>query len=79
MTIGELIKSLQEAKQTYGNVNVRVCDMEDGGHMIEGFDIVDERKPKEEYKDVFDVEFLRYKDDRAEKTGRKEMIIWCYP
>ena len=79
MTIGELITSLQEAKQIYGNINVRICDMDDGGHMIEGFDVTDERKPKEEYKDVFDVEFLRYKDDRAEKTGRKEMLIWTFP
>ena len=79
MTIDELIKSLQEAKQIYGNINVRICVMEDVGHMIEDFDVIDERKPKEEYKDVFDVEFLRYEDDRAEKTGRKEMIIWCYP
>ena len=79
MQIDELIKALVEIKETYGNINVRICDMDDGGHMIEGFDVTDERKPKEEYKDGFDVEFLRYKDDRAEKTGRKEMIIWCYP
>ena len=79
MQIDELIKALVETKETYGNINVRICDMEDGGHMIEGFDVTDERKPKEEYKDVFDLEFLRYEDDRAEKTGRKEMVIWCYP
>ena len=82
MQIDELIKALVETKETYGNINVRICDMEDGGHMIEGFDVIDERderKPKEEYKDVFDLEFLRYEDDRAEKTGRKEMVIWCYP
>ena len=34
MTIDELIKSLQEAKQTYGNVNVRVCDTDDVAHNI---------------------------------------------
>ena len=79
MQIDELIKTFQQVKETYGNINVRTGDTEDMGHDIEGYTIIDERKPKEEYKDVFDLEFLRYEDDRAEKTGQKEMIIRCFP
>lgn len=79
MTIDELIKSLQEAKQTYGNINVRTGDAEDRGHDIEGYTIIDERKPKEEYKDNLCAEYLLYGDEYTEKTGRKEMIIWTFP
>ena len=52
MTIDELIKSLQEAKQTYGNVNVRVCDTDDVALNITDISALDERQPKEEYKDT---------------------------
>ena len=50
MQIDELIKALVETKETYGNINVRICDMEDGGHMIEGFDVIDERNPRKNTK-----------------------------
>ena len=79
MQIDEMIKVLLETKETYGNINVRICDMEDMGHDIEGFTVIDERKPKEEYKDDLCIDYLCYGDDYTEKTGRKEMLIWCYP
>ena len=79
MTIDELIKSLVETKETYGNINVRICDTEDMGHDIEGFTVIDERKPKEEYKDDLCIDYLCYGDDYTEKTGRKEMLIWTFP
>ena len=48
MTIDELIKSLQEAKQTYGNVNVRVCDTDDVAHNITDIYALDERNQKDD-------------------------------
>ena len=64
MTIDELIKSLQEAKQTYGNVNVRVCDTDDVAHNITDIFALEERIPKDDY------------DGEWEDTGRKELILW---
>ena len=68
MTIDELIKSLQEAKQTYGNVNVRVCDTDDVAHNITDSFALEERIPKESCTDDCDGEW--------EDTGRKELILW---
>ena len=68
MTIGELIKSLQEAKQTYGNINVRVCDTDDVAHNITDIYGLEERIPKESCTDDCDGEW--------EDTGRKELILW---
>ena len=79
MTLDELIKSLVDAKQTYGNINVRICDAEDRSHDIDGYDVFDERKPKEEYKDSVYAQYLYYGDDYMEKTGKKEMILWTFP
>ena len=62
MTIDELIKALQEAKQTYGNVNVRVCDTDDVAHNITDIYALEERIPKD--------------DGEWEDTGRKELILW---
>ena len=62
MTLDELIKSLQEAKQTYGNVNVRVCDTDDVAHNITDIYALEERTPKD--------------DGEWEDTGRKELILW---
>ena len=64
MTIDELIKSLQEAKQTYGNVNVRVCDTDDVAHNITDISALEERIPKDDH------------DGEWEDTGRKELILW---
>ena len=64
MTIDELIKSLQEAKQIYGNVNVRVCDMEDVALNITDISALEERIPKDDC------------DGKWEDTGRKELILW---
>ena len=47
MTIDELIKSLQEAKQIYGNINVRVCDIDDVALNITDISALEERIPKE--------------------------------
>ena len=72
MTIDELIKSLQEAKQIYGNVNVLVCDTEYVAHNItdiSAMDELDERTPKEGYKDDYD-------SDCMEDTVQKELILW---
>ena len=68
MTIDELIKSLQEAKQTYGNVNVRVCDIDDVALNITDISTLEERIPKESCTDDCDGEW--------EDTGRKELILW---
>ena len=64
MTIDELIKSLQEAKQTYGNINVRVCDTDDVAHNITDIYALDEQIPKDDC------------DGEWEDTGRKELILW---
>ena len=64
MTIDELIKSLQEAKQTYGNINVRVCDIDDVALNITDISALDERIPKDDC------------DGEWEDTGRKELILW---
>ena len=64
MTIGELIKSLQEAKQTYGNINVRVCDTDDVAHNITDIYALDEQIPKDDC------------DGEWEDTGGKELILW---
>ena len=64
MTIDELIKSLQEAKQTYGNINVRVCDTDDVAHNITDIYALDERITKDDC------------DGEWEDTGRKELILW---
>ena len=64
MTIDELIKSLQEAKQTYGNINVRVCDTDDVAHNITDISALEERIPKDDC------------EDEWEDTGRKELILW---
>ena len=66
MTIDELIKSLQEAKQTYGNINVRVCDTDDVALNITDISALDERIPKDD----------RDRDGEWEDTGRKELIFW---
>ena len=68
MTIDELIKSLQEAKQTYGNVNVRVCDTDDVALNITDISALEERIPKESCTDDCDGEWA--------DTGRKELILW---
>ena len=75
MTIDELIKSLVDVKQTYGNINVRVCDTDDLALNITDISVLDERKPKEEYKDTFYAGY-DYDGDCMEDTGRKELILW---
>ena len=79
MQLEELIKNFQKVKETYGNINVRICDAEDRPHDIDGYDVLDERKPKEEYKDSVYAQYLYYGDDYTEKTGQKEMVLWCFP
>ena len=64
MMIDELIKSLQEAKQTYGNVNVRVCDIDDVALNITDITALEERISKDD------------NDGEWEDTGRKELILW---
>ena len=72
MQIDELIKALEEAKQTYGNINVRICDTEYVAHNIteisamDELDELDERTSKEGYND----------SDCMEDTVRKELILW---
>ena len=79
MQLDELIKTLQEVKETYGNINVRTGDSEDRGHDIIYYTIMAERKLKEEYKDNLCAEYLLYGDEYTEKTGRKELILWTFP
>lgn len=64
MTIDELIKALQEAKQTYGNINVRVCDIDDVALNITDISALEERIPKDDC------------DGEWEDTGRKELLLW---
>ena len=69
MQIDELIKALLETKETYGNINVRICDTDYIAHNIteiSAMDELDERTPKEGYKD----------SDCMEDTVRKELILW---
>ena len=75
MTLDELIKSLVDVKQTYGNINVRVCDTDDLALNITDISVLDERQPKEEYKDAIYAGY-DYDGDCMEDTGRKELILW---
>ena len=79
MELDKLIKTFQQVKETYGNINVRTGDSEDRGHDIIYYTIMAERKLKEEYKDNLCAEYLLYGDDYTEKTGRKELILWTFP
>ena len=68
MTIDELIKALVETKETYGNINVRVCDTDDVALNITDISALEERIQKESCTDDCDGEW--------EDTGRKELILW---